>query len=216
MDLTQLAQSLRLIVITDIDLARPRAIVDIVRAAVAGGAPAVQLRDKTASPTELLQAGRALLPIVHAAGALFFINDRTDVALALGADGVHVGPDDVPVSAVRTMVPDGFLVGTSTDEPEIARRLVAEGADYIGCGTIYPTQTKPDAGAAIGLDGLQRVVDAVNAPVIGIGGITVERSGEVAGTGAAGLATVGAVMSAADVTEVVRALLAPWEDKASR
>ena len=216
MDLTQLAQSLRLIVITDIDLARPRAIVDIVRAALAGGAPAVQLRDKTASPTELLQAGRALLPIVHAAGALFFINDRTDVALALGADGVHVGPDDVPVSAVRTMVPDGFLVGTSTDEPEIARRLVAEGADYIGCGTIYPTQTKPDAGAAIGLDGLQRVVDAVNAPVIGIGGITVERSGEVAGTGAAGLATVGAVMSAADAGAVVRALLAPWEDKASR
>lgn len=208
----QLADSLRLIVITDIDLAHPRSVLDVVHAALEGGAPAVQLRDKTASPADLLEAGRALLPIIHASGALLFINDRADVALALGADGVHLGPDDVPVVAIRKAVPSTFLIGASTDEPEVARRLVAEGADFIGCGSIYPTSTKPDAGAAIGLAGLQRVVHAVNVPVIGIGGITRERAKAVADTGASGVATVGAVMSAPDVTGEVRALLAPWEE----
>lgn len=207
----QLADSLRLIVITDIDLAHPRSVLDVVRSALKGGAPTVQLRDKTASPAKLLEAGRALLPIVHASGALLFINDRADVALALGADGVHLGPDDVPVVAIREAAPGTFLIGASADKPEVARRLVAEGADFIGCGSIYPTATKADAGAAIGLAGLQRVVRAVDVPVIGIGGITAQRAKAVADTGASGVATVGAVMSAPDVTGEVRAFLAAWE-----
>jgi len=206
----RLAHPLSLIVVTDIDLARPRSVVDVVRAALEGGAPAVQLRDKKASAAELLEAGRVLLPMVHAARALLFVNDRADVALALGADGVHLGPQDVPVSAIRRAVPATFLIGASTDEPEVARRLVADGADYIGCGTIYPTETKSDTGESIGLAGLKRVVESVDVPVIGIGGITVKRSAAVADSGAAGVATVGAVMGASDVTEAVRALLAPW------
>lgn len=104
-----------------------------------------------------------------------------------------------------------FLVGASTDDPETARRLVAEGASYIGCGTVYSTSTKPDAGKVIGLEGLQRVVEAVDVPVVGIGGIDAVRAAEVAGrTGAAGVAVVGAVMGAEDVAEVVRRLSAPW------
>lgn len=241
----ELAPRLRLIVITDVELARPRTVIDVVRTAVRAGAPAVQLRDKAASARELFETGRALLPIVRDAGALFFINDRVDVALALGADGVHVGPDDVPVAGVRAAVarvrvrgkhgertradtssgvrsggsggtgevaPRPFLVGTSTDDPDTARRLVAEGADYIGCGTVYGTSTKPDAGEVIGLEGLQRVVEAVDVPVVGIGGIDAERSAEVAAhTSAAGVAVVGAVMGATDVGAVVEGLLAPWE-----
>jgi len=209
---TSLARSLRLIVITDIDLARPRAVIDVVRAAVEAGAPAVQLRDKLASPAELFEAGRAMLPIIRGSGALLFVNDRMDVALALGADGVHLGPDDLPVSVVRGAVPTGFLIGSSTDRPDVAKRLVTDGADYVGCGTVYKTATKPDAGASIGLAALRRVVDTVEAPVVGIGGITVQRSGEVAMTGAAGIAVVAAVMRAPDVAKVVRQLLAPWAE----
>ena len=205
-----LAERLRLIVITDVELASPRSLKDVVRAAMGAGAPAVQLRAKHMNAQELVAAGQEILPYVREAGALFFVNDRVDVALAIDADGVHVGPDDVPVRVLRPIVPKGFLIGASTNDPEEARRLVAAGADYIGCGTVYPTATKPDAGEAIGLDGLRRVVDAVDVPVVGIGGIDVARASAVAGTGAAGVATVAAVMGAQDITGAVWGLQAPW------
>jgi thiamine-phosphate pyrophosphorylase len=198
------------VVVTDVDLAKPRQVIDVVRAAVTAGAPAIQLRDKAANARELLEAGRIILPVVHGAGALFFINDRVDVALALGADGVHVGPNDTPASAIRRVVPQGFIIGGSTDKPVQAQQLVSEGVDYIGCGTVYTTSTKPDAGASIGVEGLQSVVDSVEVPVIGIGGISADRVAEVARSGAAGVATVGAVMGAADVADEVVRLLAPW------
>jgi thiamine-phosphate pyrophosphorylase len=207
---SKLAGRLRLVVVTDVDLAKPRQVVDVVRAAVTAGAPAIQLRDKAANARELLEAGRIILPVVHGAGALFFINDRVDVALALGADGVHVGPNDTPASAIRRVVPQGFIIGGSTDKPVQAQQLVSEGVDYIGCGTVYTTSTKPDAGASIGVEGLQSVVDSVEVPVIGIGGISADRVAEVARSGAAGVATVGAVMGAADVADEVVRLLAPW------
>jgi thiamine-phosphate pyrophosphorylase len=206
----ELAARLRLIVITDPELARPRSVVEVVAAALSAGAPAVQVRAKDASARELLDLGRQILPRVRERGALLFVNDRLDVALALGADGVHLGPDDLPVAAARRAMGEGFLIGSSTDDPELARRLVAEGADYIGCGTVYATSTKADAGETIGLEGLDRVARAVDVPVIGIGGITVARSAEVATTAAAGVAVVGAVMGAADVAAAVKGLLAPW------
>ncbi|MEX2048687.1 MAG: thiamine phosphate synthase [Gemmatimonadota bacterium] len=209
----ELARRLRLIVITDAALAAPRSVEDVVERALAAGAPAVQLRDKNASARELLTTGGRLLALTRAAGALLFLNDRADVALALGADGVHLGPDDVPVAALRRAVPEGFLIGASADDPEVARGLVADGADYIGCGAVYATSTKPDAGDVIGLEGLERVAAAVAAPVIGIGGIDVARSAEVAQTRAAGMAVVGAVMRAPDVRAAVRGLLAPWAER---
>lgn len=205
-----LAKRLRLIVITDAGLAHPRSLSDVVGEAVAAGAPAIQLRDKGGSARETAQLGTKLLPIVRAAGALLFVNDRLDVALAIGADGVHVGPDDLPVSALRRVAPEDFLIGASTDDPDEARRLCADGADYIGCGTVYATLSKADAGAVIGLDGLRRVVDAVDVPVVGIGGLTPERTTAVAGTGASGVATIGAVMGPDDVAAVVRSFLANW------
>lgn len=186
---------------------------EIVEAALAAGAPAVQLRDKGASARELFEAGQALLPRVRAAGALFFVNDRTDVALALGADGVHVGPGDLPVARLRPAVPPGFLIGTSTDDPEVAAELVTAGASYIGCGTVYATRSKRDAGEVIGLDGLDRVARAVGVPVVGIGGITPERSEDVARTAASGVAVISAVMAAPDPGAVVSALLAPWRHR---
>lgn len=220
-----LARRLRLIVITDTDLAKPRRVLDVVRSAVAAGAPAVQLRSKGASARELHTAGLDLLPVVRDAGALFFVNDRVDVALALGADGVHLGPGDLPIAAARRAAEIAgrsdpgresvehrpFFCGASTDDPATARRLVAEGADYIGCGTVFTTTTKADAGEAIGIFGLQAVAEAVDIPVVAIGGIDAEGSRQVAEeSDAAGVAVVGAVMSAGDVGAAVRSLLAPW------
>jgi len=209
-----------LVVITDAGLARPRSVLEVVRQAVEAGAPAIQLRDKTAGARALAEAARALLVVTRPAGALLMINDRLDVALAVGADGVHIGPDDIPVAAARSavrdarlhgVIPEGFVVGTSTDDPEEALRLVGEGADYIGCGTVYPTTSKPDAGEVIGLEGLRRVVAAVDVPVFGIGGVSAAGSAEIAReTGASGIAVIGAVMSAPDPGAAVRALMEPW------
>jgi thiamine-phosphate pyrophosphorylase len=206
----ELSRYLRLLVVTDGPLAAPRSVEDVVREALAGGAAAIQLRNKGESARELLEVGRVLRELTRAAGALLFVNDRLDIALALEADGVHVGPDDLPVTSVRTVAPPGFLVGRSADDPEVARRAIADGADYIGCGAVYATSTKLDAGDVIGLSGLRTIVESVDRPVVAIGGITVERAAEVAATGVAGIAVVGAVMSAADPAAATRALLAPF------
>ena len=197
-------------------LARPRALSDVVREALAAGAPTVQLRLKSASARELLEAAQTLMPIVRSAGALFIVNDRLDVALAAGADGVHLGPDDPPVKDVRRVadarsgVADTFIVGYSTDTTDEAARAEAEGADYLGVGAVYATANKSDAGDVIGLKGLRRVVKAVSIPVVAIGGITPERAPAVAKTGACGSATIGAVMSATEPAEAVRELLLPF------
>ena len=197
-------------------LARPRALSDVVREALAAGAPTIQLRLKSASARELLEAAQTLMPVVRSAGALFIVNDRLDVALAAGADGVHLGPDDLPVKDVRRVadarsgVADTFIVGYSTDTTDEAARAEAEGADYLGVGAVYATANKSDAGDVIGLKGLRRVVKAVSIPVVAIGGITPERAPAVAKTGACGSATIGAVMSAAEPAEAVRELLLPF------
>ena len=174
----------------------------------------MQLRDKSAGAGALLDAARRLRALTRDHGALLFVNDRMDVALAAGADGVHLGPDDLPIAAARAAVPDGFLIGASTDEPDRAAALVTAGADYIGCGTVYATSSKADAGVAIGWDGVDRVARAVAVPVVAIGGITAESAAGLATTAAAGIAVIGAVMGAEHVREAVRGLLAATEGRA--
>ena len=208
-----LRRKLRLIVLTDRAMATPRSLSEVVTAALEGGAMAIQLRDKTASAAELLAEARRLRRLTRRYEALLFVNDRVDVALAAGADGVHLGPDDIPVAAVRSVVPGDFLVGYSTDTPEEARRAQAEGASYLGCGTVFPTTTKADAGNVIGIAGLATVVDAVGIPVVGIGGVDADGARSIAAeTGAAGVAVVGAVMRAERPKEATEALLRPWSD----
>ena len=216
MQTPHLADRLRLIVITDEALVRPRVLSDVVRAALAAGAPTIQLRIKGASARELFEAARTLMPIVRSAGGLFIVNDRLDVALAASADGVHLGPDDPPVTDARAVAaemlggaPDGFILGCSVDTPDAAARAEAEGANYLGVGAVYATSNKSDAGDVIGLEGLQRVVEAVSIPVVGIGGITPERANAVAETGACGTAVIGAVMGSPEPAKAVRALLSP-------
>ncbi len=141
-------------------------------------------------------------------GALFFVDDRLDVALAAGADGVHLGPSDVPLAAARRVAPPPFVIGVSTDDPGAAARAAADGADYIGCGAVFGTRTKAGVGEErIGPAGVAAVARAVSVPVVAIGGITPDNAPALAPTGAAGLAVIGAVMTAADPGAVVRRLL---------
>jgi thiamine-phosphate pyrophosphorylase len=199
---------LRLIVVTDSALAAPHSISDIVAAALDAGAPAIQLRDKRATAREIVAQAHVLLPAIRSAGALLFINDRLDVALAIGADGVHLGPVDLTVEAARRITPPDFLIGYSTDDADEARRAERHGASYIGCGAVFGTTTKQEVGnERIGTARLHEVACAVHIPVVGIGGITPENVQEVRATAAAGVAVVGAVMRAVEVGDVVRRLL---------
>lgn len=209
-----MSPDLRLIVITDRALAAPRDVEAVVAAALDAGAPAIQLRDKKASARELFQQARRLLALTRPHDALLFINDRLDVALAAGADGVHLGPDDIPVDRARRIAPPGFLIGHSTDDPEAARRAERLGASYIGCGAVFGTTSKPEAaGEIIGLGRLDEVAAAVDIPVIAIGGVSTANVDAVAATHAAGCAVIGAVMMAPDPATAVRGLLACWDER---
>ena len=203
---------LRLIVITDRELAGSRTVDWVVEEVLKAGVRAIQLRDKYASPRSLLEQALQLRDQTRRWGALLFVNDRLDVALAASADGVHLGPDDIPVHAARRSSPPGFLIGASTDQPEVAKQLQAEGADYIGCGAVFPTSTKKDAGEVVGIGRLAQVAAAVDIPVVGIGGVDPAGARRIAqGSTAAGIAVIGAVMAARDPGSTARKLLEPFQ-----
>jgi len=202
-----LADRLRLIVITDPSCGEGREIIDVVRAALRGGAPSIQLRGKAQPAREQVELARALLAETRPAGALLFVNDRLDVALAAGADGVHLGQDDLPVDAARRIVPGGFLVGISAETPELALAAERGGADYVGVGPVFATGSKADAGDAVGCERIAEVAAAVRIPVVAIGGIDAANADAVARAGAAGVAVISAVMRAADPERATRELL---------
>lgn len=205
--MSALADRLRLIVITDPDCGEGREIVEVARAALRGGAPALQLRGKDQPAREQAALARAVLAETRAAGALLFVNDRLDVALAAGADGVHLGQDDLPLEAARRIVSPGFLIGISTETAELARAAERGGADYVGVGPVYATGSKADAGEAVGCARIAEVAAAVSIPIVGIGGIGADNAAEVVRAGAAGIAVISAVMRAADPERAVRDLL---------
>jgi thiamine-phosphate pyrophosphorylase len=201
------ADRLRLVVITDPGCGEGRELVEVVRAALRGGAPSIQLRAKDQPAREQVALARALLAETRAAGALLFVNDRLDVALASGADGVHLGQDDLPVEAARRIVPAGFLVGISAETAELARAAERGGADYVGTGPVYATGSKADAGEAVGCRRIAEVAAAVRIPIVAIGGIDAANAGEVVAAGAAGVAVISAVMRAPDPERATRGLL---------
>ena len=196
---------LRVYVITDRSF-RGRTHEQVARAALRGGATAVQLRDKQATGRELLQWARQLRDLTRAAGVLFLVNDRVDVALAVHADGVHVGQEDVPVADARQLMGPGRVVGASAGNVEEALQAEQASADYLGVGPVFPTATKPDAGEAIGVDGLRRIVQAVRLPVVAIGGIPADNAGQAIRAGAVGVAVISAVAAADDMVAATRQL----------
>jgi thiamine-phosphate pyrophosphorylase len=197
-----------LYVITDARLSRGRTHLDVVRDAILGGATVVQYREKGATTRRMVEEARALLELCREAGVPLIINDRVDVALAVGADGVHLGVDDMPVGIARRLLGPDKLIGHSPETLEQVRASEADGADYLGVGSVFGTATKPDAGPPIGLVGLERVIAAVSIPVVGIGGITAQNAAQVIRAGAAGAAVISAVVAAEDVEAAARRL---WE-----
>jgi len=171
---------------------------EIVEQAVAGGVTAVQYRDKDATQRERFDRACRLQQIAGRSGIPLIVNDHVDVALAVGAAGVHVGQDDMPVDAVRRIAGDRFIVGVSVDTVAQARRADRDGADYVGFGPVFPTRTKRNASPAAGTKRLRSIVTQVEIPVIAIGGIGPETAREVIDTGAHGLAVAEAIIGNED------------------
>jgi len=188
-----------LYLITDRRIAGDRNIVDIVSAAIQGGATVVQLRDKTTTTYEMIELGRALHNITQKACVPLIINDRVDVALAINADGVHVGPpDDMPALLARQILGPDRIIGVSAESPAIALQAVQDGADYVGVGDVFGTSSKADAGVPIGLSGLKAVVEPCPIPVVGIGGINHGNAAAVIEAGADGVALISEIIGADD------------------
>ncbi len=165
--------------------------------ALARGATAIQLRGKELPDRQLYALGEALVELTRRHGALFLVNDRVDLCLALEADGVHLGQDDLPVPVARTLLPPERIIGLSVDN--VAEALAGEraGADYLGAGPVYPTSTKLDAGAVMGTDGLARICAAVSCPVVAIGGLGPGLAAPALRAGAVGVTVASAVFGAA-------------------
>jgi len=177
----------------------------IARAALAGGARIIQLRDKTTPLARLLPTGRDLRRLTREAGALLIVNDRIDLALAIEADGAHVGPDDLAPHDARRLLGHHRLLGVSCGSPAEARRAEQCGASYIGAGAVFSTATKADAGDAIGLAGLRSIVAAVVLPVAAIGGLDAENIGGSIQCGAAMACVVSAIAKTGDEAAMIAA-----------
>lgn len=191
--------------VTD-DALQPDDLVRIVDALLGAGVRLFQYRDKRRSDRERVALARALIERIHAQGGLLLINDRSDLAVAVGADGVHLGQDDLPLGWGRAVVgPDHILGASASYLAEIAP--AAEAADYIGFGAVYVSETKLDAEYA-GLDLLEQACLASSRPVVGIGGITAELAAPVIGRGAAGIAVVSGLFRASHPAEAAKRLLA--------
>ncbi len=189
---------LLLTLVTDPDLGGDRPLLQIVEAALSGGATAVQLRDKRSPPSGLLELGAEMRRICRLHGAPLLVNDRADLAVALSADGVHLGSEDLPPAEARRLLPPPVWIGVSAASVREARSAEESGADYLGVGPIFATATKADAGEPIGLVRLCEIAAAVRIPVVGIGGIGAANCASVIDAGAAGVAVISAIMAAED------------------
>lgn len=174
---------------------------DLVEGALKGGVRAVQFREKKMNDREMYFTARKIRRITEDYDALFFVNDRVDIAMAVNADGVHVGQSDLPAYAIREFF-EGYI-GVSAHTIDEAKR-VEKFADYLGVGPVFVTGTKEDAKEPIGIEGLKKIVDSVNVPVVAIGGIDTKNAGIVFESGVAGVAVVSAIAGADDVAVAAR------------
>ena len=195
-----------LYVITDETIGGGRSHAAIARQAVSGGADIIQLRDKNRSCAELIPVGREIAAITRNAGAVFIVNDRLDTAIACGADGVHLGQDDIRVSTARQLAPPGFVIGVSVGTVDEAVEAEREGADYLALSPTFSTASKDDAGPGYGLDRLREIRRAVSIPVIAIGGINRQNVQDVIAAGADGIAVISAVVASPDIMAAAREL----------
>lgn len=199
---------MKVVVITDSPGKRGRSHLGIAQAVLQGGCRAVQLRDKDFTDRAFIEIARRVKAACDGHGALFFVNDRVDVAAVVGASGVHLGVDDLSVEEARGILGDEAIIGYSPEGAGDAVRAVEAGVDYLGVGPVAQTASKSDAGGPIGLAGLSVICERVVAPVIAVGGIDLSNAGSAIEAGADGVAAVSAVCSAEDMGVVTGEMLA--------
>ena len=192
--------------VTDRGLARGRELVEIVRAAVAGGVTVVQLREKNCSTRDFLELGRALLAELKPCAVPLLINDRVDIALAIGADGVHIGQSDMPYALARKLLGPAAIIGLSVES--LADALAAEPLDvaYLGLSPVFSTATKTDLQPPLGLEGIRAIQAVSRHKLVAIGGVNAENVQSICAAGAQGVAVVSAICSAADPLQASRDL----------
>jgi thiamine-phosphate pyrophosphorylase len=195
----------RLCVITDTNIQKKYSHIQIAEMAVKGGADIIQLRDKTMSASELIETAIAIKNFCHKAGAFLIINDRVDIVMLSGADGVHLGKEDIPVKEARKLL-GNKIIGATANSLEDAKNAVNSGADYIGFGHIYPTQTKFKSTSPAGIEGLKEILNYISIPVIAIGGINLNNAEEVTKTGVHGIAVIGCVVKSQNPVSAVKQL----------
>lgn len=186
----------RLCIITDTSIQQKYSHIEIAEMAVNGGADIIQFRDKTMPSSELVKTAIEIKKICVKSGAILIINDRVDIAMLSGADGVHLGKDDIPVKEARKLLGKDKLIGATANSLQDAINAVKAGADYIGYGHIFPTFSKKKMTPPVGIEGLKDIVKYIKLPVLAIGGIDINNVKEVMGTGVHGIAIIGYAVKA--------------------
>jgi thiamine-phosphate pyrophosphorylase len=195
-----------LYVVIDTTALQGRRHVEAAEKVIAAGVKVIQLRDKNLSKPELIPVARQLQQICSAHGVLFVMNDYLDVALASGADGLHVGQEDLPVEYARRLLPIDKIIGCSVDTLEQARAAASAGADYIAAGSIFPTSSKEDI-RVVGTERLREIKGQIKLPLVAIGGISLANIDEVMAAGADSAAVISAVLGAQDITRAARQMI---------
>ncbi|TAU45186.1 thiamine phosphate synthase (plasmid) [Rhizobium leguminosarum] len=202
------AFDLSLYLVLDPDLCVGIGMVETARLAVAGGATIVQLRDKLAGTIGMIETGRALKQALDGTGALLIVNDDVEAAIAIGADGLHIGQEDMDASRARTLIGPDMILGLSVESEALAGAVDADLIDYTGVGPVFATPTKADHKQPIGFDGLARLVKASPVPSVAIGGLKADHVAQVFAAGAKGLAVVSAICGTSDPEAATRRIAA--------
>jgi thiamine-phosphate pyrophosphorylase len=197
-----------LYIILDPSVCPARPLVEVLTAAAEAGASLFQYRNKTASMKDAYVEALALRQAAAKAGVLFIVNDRCDLALAVDADGVHLGQEDLPLDLARKVMGPDKLIGISTHNPDQVRNATAGKPDYLGFGPIFKPGSKQDHDPVVGLEGLRAMRSLTSLPVFAIGGIQIDQAGEVICAGANGVAVISAILKAPDISYAVKAFLA--------
>ena len=205
MDKAKLKQSLLLYAVTDRKSCEREKFLSDIEKALDGGVTMLQLREKHLSDDELLREAEEVLALCRKYGVPMIVNDRADIAVRIGADGVHVGADDMEVGEIRKKYGAEIIVGATAKTVEQAKKAEACGADYLGVGAVFPSPTKQNA-KRITIKEMRDITSSVNIPSVAIGGISAENINELSGDGMCGFAVVSAVFSAVDVTKAAEML----------
>lgn len=200
------AFDLSLYLVLDPGLCAGIGMVDTARRAVAGGATMVQLRDKTGGTAAMIETGRALKRALAGSGARLIVNDDVEAAVAIGADGLHIGQGDMAVAEARARIGEGMLLGLSVESPPLAAAVDPALVDYVGAGPVFATPTKQDHKHPVGFDGLAAQVAASPVPAVAIGGLKAPHVAQAFGAGAEGVAVVSAICGRPDPQAAARTL----------